>query len=461
MSMFPPYTPPPLPQPSMAACNLGLTCPFWNLCLNINSFPPCNNPEVQHLLGLYSAVDFQHIITHVWAGDQLPPLPNFPGGVFPIACFNNGSFLESPMVPGSNAGSVFQDYDDHQLDPEPGSDFGIYSPSPLQKFQHPNFINQDHGHQHNQGARSEFGGYSPSPLQNIHHPNIIIQDRGAETPIPGNLRPETPVNCFIPPPDQSGPLGLPDDSYTIPHDPLKLSYKKFFAPSGHHLEVDIAPFNPLQLRYSRGIFFKSIPQGATLASITEMLRGGGIERIDFHPLAPRGSTLTAGIYFIRAEDAFKYLAAARIILGPNSILQIPREKGGCELIKLNVGQGISWEGATRGIRVSNLPSGWTLKELEEVIKRQSKGVRVEIEKILILCGKEGSGGKNSEVEIWMASIGTALGTRLQMRREDRWRSCRFAWVRDPCEGDIEEVAFKWKEMLKELDRRKWELAKQL
>lgn len=116
----------------------------------------------------------------------------------------------------------------------------------------------------------------------------------------------------------------------------------------------------------------------SVRDVTACLRGGAIERVDFHPDCDKR---TAGIYFVLANDAARFIRETRRVLGHWAVDAIPRHKGGHETIKLNVGSSIANEGATRIIRVAHLPPMWSVAELEKVVRGQSSSVRVEIEDI--------------------------------------------------------------------------------
>jgi len=62
------------------------------------------------------------------------------------------------------------------------------------------------------------------------------------------------------------------------------------------------------LQNSRGVFLKPIPSSATLASICDNIRGGALERVDFHDFQGR---TCVGVYFISAEEAMKYIKFCR------------------------------------------------------------------------------------------------------------------------------------------------------
>jgi hypothetical protein len=233
-----------------------------------------------------------------------------------------------------------------------------------------------------------------------------------------------------------------------------ICYTQHFLPSGlptTGLELDRFGF-PI-LPHSRGVFLKSIPAFTTVTDIVRQIRGGAIERVDFHNNQNR---TCVGVYFVLASDAERYIKFTRKVGGVywkdcgmiSTVEAIPRAKGGHEAIKNNVARGIREEQATRCLLIENLPAGCKELMLRDQIKRQSASLSVEFDDVVML------GDRMALVK--MASIGTALGARLKLRGVKFYRDCRYRFVRDDCEGSLQELQARWaRERLDDGVRHKW------
>jgi hypothetical protein len=222
-----------------------------------------------------------------------------------------------------------------------------------------------------------------------------------------------------------------------------MSYAELFTESGEPT-VGLVPdrFGYLTLPHSRGVFLNPIPRSSTLSKICANICGGALERVDFHNLQNR---TCVGVFFIAAEDAMNFIKFSRaqggVYWGGTGILSgvepIPRVKGGHEIVKPSVGRGII-SGATRCLLVIGVLEFITAEILDSLVKAQSRNISVEIQEIRFFV----SGGQRCVV-VTMGTIGTALGAELMLRSDDNFAECIFDYVRDPCEGALEELAVRW------------------
>ena len=228
-----------------------------------------------------------------------------------------------------------------------------------------------------------------------------------------------------------------------------------------------------------------IPPNATLASICANIRGGALERVDFHNAENR---TCVGLFFISAEEAMRYIKYSRsfggvywagtgvvsavsflpasplplplplsfltsrsgllvvardgrrVELGPaprandnnndnKQVDAIPRGKGGHEPIKPNVSLGIR-SGATRVLRIGGLPNNISLDQLRRQIRKQSSSVTAEIESV-VLVPESSAVNPSYTGFVRMATIGTALGARLRLAGLKFYRNCAFDFMPGP------------------------------
>jgi hypothetical protein len=201
-------------------------------------------------------------------------------------------------------------------------------------------------------------------------------------------------------------------------------------------------FNYPILPHSRAVFLNPIPCTSDLSTICSNIRGGALERIDFHNFQDR---TCVGVFFITAEDAVKYIKFCRrqggVYWGGTGIISnvqaIPRGKGGHEIVKLNVAKGIK-EGATRCLIVKGLPECVTANYLSGLVKTQSRNVKVEVEAVEFFYRE-----KVRYAVLRMGTIGTALGARLVLSGTSLLKYCGFGFARDPCEGSLQDLRVKW------------------
>lgn len=203
-----------------------------------------------------------------------------------------------------------------------------------------------------------------------------------------------------------------------------------------HLQTPILP-------NSRGVFLKHIPAFTTLASLAPQLRGGRIERIDFHNHQHR---TCVGVFFVLAAHAEAYIKHVRRLRLPGAywagvgsaspVEAIPRAKGGHEPVKANVARAIRDEGATRVLVIDGLPAGTDAALLVRQVQRQSAALRVAIESVDV-------DGARGRAVVRMASVGTALGARMRLQGVAWYRGCRFSFGEDECEGDLTALGERW------------------
>jgi hypothetical protein len=260
----------------------------------------------------------------------------------------------------------------------------------------------------------------------------------------------------------AGPHG---ELYSSPFDPRKnLEYTTVYDSGkletnihisertdyGLYFHVNGAPITPLVtdrfnyaiLPHSRAVFLNPIPHTSDLSAICSNIRGGALERIDFHNFQGR---TCVGVFFITAEDAMKYIRFCRrhggIYWGGTRVVStvqtIPRGKGGHEIVKINVAKGIK-EGATRCLIITGLPEFVTADHLTKLVKTQSRNVKVEIESVEFFYRE-----RHKCVVLRMGTIGTALGARLVLSGTSPLKNCGFDFVKDPCEGNLQELEVKW------------------
>ncbi|KAA8911469.1 hypothetical protein FN846DRAFT_1019622, partial [Sphaerosporella brunnea] len=213
-------------------------------------------------------------------------------------------------------------------------------------------------------------------------------------------------------------------------------YPSLFTVDGHSLGVNIGEdrFGYRVLPNSRGAFIKPIPVWSTLESILENVAGGALERVDFHEFQGR---TCCGIFFISAHEAMKFVKYCKAMGGiywagcgiVSRVEAIPRSKGGHEPIKLNVGKGI-FAGATRCLRVRNLPNNVDIELLKAQVKNQSSFISAQIESLCLI--PENSTTRPTFTAILrMATIGTALGARMRLRSLRYYHECDLDFLHDP------------------------------
>ncbi|KAF8536364.1 hypothetical protein BDD12DRAFT_890400 [Trichophaea hybrida] len=321
---------------------------------------------------------------------------------------------------------------DYVLAPGTGDAFSVMNLAPLVQ---------------NAIVRSEntapFMPFTPFSLQTVdfQDPRLFHGSPVFSTPAPMPV----PVPPQYPTPPQYSPA-LPS-SNVRPRQ--RTDYGRLFHESGLAVEAfNMDRFGFTILPNSRGAFIKPIPAWATLEMICANIRGGALERVDFHNSEGR---TCVGIYFICAREAMHFIKYCKAqsgiywagcgIVSQASVEAIPRIKGGHEPIKINVSKGIR-EGATRVLRIDNLPNNINLEKLQKQIKSQSKHVAAEIETIQIIPQSAALHPKYTGF-VRMSTIGTALGAHLKLKSLRYYKECRFVFMPDPCEASLEELKEKW------------------
>ena len=56
----------------------------------------------------------------------------------------------------------------------------------------------------------------------------------------------------------------------------------------------------------------------------------------------------------------------------------------------------------------------------------------------------------------MASIGTALGARLNMRKQPRFAKCTYEFTKDPCEAPLGPLLMQWRRKIAREGNKLWE-----
>ncbi|KAI5848348.1 hypothetical protein BZA05DRAFT_420238 [Tricharina praecox] len=254
----------------------------------------------------------------------------------------------------------------------------------------------------------------------------------------------------------SHPLPVPPQhSWTLPrgitlglHPRPRTEYATYFDSFGASLDTwPSSRFGRASLKNSRGVFLKPIPVTATLAAICDNIRGGALERVDFHDYQGR---TCVGAFFVVAEEAAKYVKFCReqggVYWAHNGIVStveaIPRAKGGHEPIKVDVSRGILREGATRCLRVCNLPNTVDVELLKFQVRTQSRNVLAEVES-LRLIPETNLAAPTFTMFLNMATIGTALGAKLRLQSLKYYADCSFEFLPDPVEGSLEDLGYTW------------------
>lgn len=240
---------------------------------------------------------------------------------------------------------------------------------------------------------------------------------------------------------------LPSDLASTMHPRTPTDYPAMFREDGAPAEnYKEDRFGFTILPNSRGAFINPIPAYSTLEQVCENIRGGALERVDFHDYQGR---TCVGFFFISAEEAMRYIKFCNQQGGVywagtglvSKVEAIPTGKGGHEPIKANVSKGIR-EGATRCLKICHLPNNIDVELLKAQIKNQSRNVVAEIETIHMVPENPGSHPTFTGF-IRMATIGTALGARLRLANLAYYKNCTFEFLPDPCAGTLEELTHKW------------------
>jgi len=187
-----------------------------------------------------------------------------------------------------------------------------------------------------------------------------------------------------------------------------------------------------------------IPPTATLASICANIRGGAVERISF-----RVGTPVAHVYFISVEEAANYIQFCRAQGGVywaganravSTVDEIPASKGGHRPVPAAIVRRIREEGATRCLRVWNLPNTIGVGLLMDQLRNQSRGAAEQIEGLQLVPEQ---GRTTFSALLRMASIGTAIATRERLQRFRYYAGCTYQSIPDPTEGSLEDLACRW------------------
>lgn len=262
------------------------------------------------------------------------------------------------------------------------------------------------------------------------------------------------------------PIVQPLSAYTPPPFPILSIALEDLQP--------LAPqsLKPLTLPTTRGVFLRGIPPFLTISEILANVRGGPIERVDFHPSEHRTGV---AVYFFSPASAHSYRAFCTLHGGvywagvgyASPVDFIPKSKGGHEPVRPNVAEDTVREGATRCLKISRLPNGADVRKIIERVKRQSRTLEVEFEaiyfgeheetggmgsvwEVLEQARKRRTGSRtvatlpSTTVVLKMASVGTALGAKCQLKKSPFYRGVLYEFLPDDCAGELEMLAEKWR-----------------
>jgi hypothetical protein len=187
-----------------------------------------------------------------------------------------------------------------------------------------------------------------------------------------------------------------------------------------------------------------IPPTVTLASICANIRGGAVERINFRVGSP-----VAHVYFISAEEATNYVQLCRAQGGVywaganravSTVDEIPASKGGYRPVRAAIARRIREEGATRCLRVWNLPNTVGVGLLMDQLRDQSRGAAEQVEGLQFVPEP---GGSTFSAFLRMASIAAAIAAREKLQRFRYYVGCTYQFIPDPTEGSLDDLACRW------------------
>jgi hypothetical protein len=307
----------------------------------------------------------------------------------------------------------------------------------------------------------EVGSHAlPWPQQQRYDVRVLVPPQPYK--LPATIRIRNSNNLYPHRPDMAGePPSLPEPLYralesnscvsgvTYPAEPgsaiiLKPSrnYDRLFTELGKPASRLVPDqYGHFTLKNSRGVLLDPIPCQSTLSTICANIRGGALERVEIRNLQNRTCVC---IFFIAAEDAIRFIMFSRAYGGVywggtgifSDVQPIQRHQGGHQIVKQNVAKGIM-SGATRCILVISVPEIFTAEMIEHLVKTQSGNATVEAREIEFMgCGARC-------MIVTMGAIETAMGAKRLLESDKRFRGCSFDFVRDPCEGKLEELAVKW------------------
>jgi hypothetical protein len=149
------------------------------------------------------------------------------------------------------------------------------------------------------------------------------------------------------------------------------------------------------------------PDWSTLEMILTNVRGGALERVDFHdhqrftcvrPLfIPAEQAMKfiickaqgQGVYWVgsgiisKVEGPYSMFPLSSFFINVNLSVAIPSSKGSHEPIKSNVSKGIR-AGATRCLRIPNLPNNVGIELLTSQVKDQSSHISAESQSLRLV-----------------------------------------------------------------------------